>query len=276
MKLKSLVTVAAVVTSGVVLARVDSTTTLCQIELANGVKDPVVALPLIEVHSGTNAINPSACVLTNGLHTGDYLYAIVGGNRKAWRFNETHGWETVNVTVGNITIPAAGNDKLERGSAVWLHRQGANKGNVYIYGQITNIAQSVTISGDFAMIGNATTDSYLLTAIPWGTKPSDGDKLCLIADNTVGQVEYTCIREGEAVKWGKIVVGTNPKGRIIETIKELTQEEYAAVSIAPGEGFVYMKNNLSADNPTINWPSGEQDIKGVMAERSKSFIKSLK
>lgn len=255
MKLKSLVTVAAVVTSGVVLARVDSTTTLCQIELANGVKDPVVALPLIEVHSGTNAINPSACVLTNGLHTGDYLYAIVGGNRKAWLFNESDGWKPANVTVGSITIPAAGNDKFERGSAVWLHRK--NKGNVYIYGQITNITQSVTISGDFAMIGNATTNSYLLTAIPWGTKPSNGDKLCLIADNTAGQVEYTCIREGDAVKWGKIVVETNSRGRIIETIEELTPAEYAAVSIAPGEGFVYMKNNLSADNPTINWPSGE-------------------
>ena len=83
MKLKSLMAVAAVVTAGVALAKVESETTLCQIKVSSSYTNTVIALPLVEVGGSTDTIDPANYVLTNGLEIGSYMY-IKENNTNLW------------------------------------------------------------------------------------------------------------------------------------------------------------------------------------------------
>lgn len=251
MNLKSIVMVASAVTAGFSMAEVyNSGVKLCQVEVTNRTSDAVISVPVLGMT--TDAVNPASLVMTTGLGTGDYMYANVGGTRKAWSISNGK-WVGTQIAAGdNVVgelIPGAGeSDAIARGDSIWLHRQSAS-GPIYLWGRVATNACDMTTAAGFTMIGNPTLDEYSLLEIPWGTtKPAVGDQIMTIdGTKTTGVgATYTCSATGETITW--VVKAKNEQGKLVKTT--LTAE--TAPKFGPGEGFYYKATGTA---PAINWPA---------------------
>ena len=256
MNLKSIVAIAAVATLGSAIASVESSVKLCRIEVTNQYSDVVVSLPVVDV-GGTTNICPAACVLTNGLTNGDYMYVNVGGTRKAWAFNSTTAkWNGAIISASasdNVVgeeIPAAANDDVVPcGSSIWIHRQNPETG-IFLYGQVATNALSTTAkAGGFAMIGNASTNSVKLTSIPWasGSEPQVGDQVMTIGPNGAVAATYTCSANG-GTTWTQKVKKSGEGRPKYDTITYTFEN---SPEFSPGEGFYYKSTSETA--PRIEW-----------------------
>lgn len=252
MNLKSIVMVASAVTAGFSMAaEYSSGVKLCQVEVANSTPDAVISVPVLGMT--TDAVNPASLVMTTGLGTGDYMYANVGGNRKAWSIDNNGTWVGTQIAAGdNVVgelIPAAGeSDAIARGDSIWLHRQSAS-GSIYLWGRVATNAYDMATAAGFTMIGNPTLTEYSLLEIPWGTtKPAAGDQIMTIDGTKATGVgaTYTCSATGETITW--VVKAKNEQGKLVKTT--LTAE--TAPKFGPGEGFYYKATGTA---PAINWPA---------------------
>ncbi len=252
MNLKSIVMVASAVTAGFSMAVVEynSGVKLCQVEVTNRTSDAVISVPVLGMT--TDAVNPASLVMTTGLVTGDYMYANVGGTRKAWSISNGGTWVGTQIAAGdNVVgelIPEAGeSDTIARGASIWLHRQSAS-GSIYLWGRVATNEYNMTTAAGFTMIGNPTLTEYSLLEIPWGTKPAVGDQIMTIdGTKTTGVgATYTCSATGETITW--IVKAKNEQGKLVKT----PLDAGTAPKFGPGEGFYYKATGTA---PTINWPA---------------------
>lgn len=248
MNLKSIVMVASAVTAGFSMAaEYSSGVKLCQVEVTNSTSDAVISVPVLGMT--TDVVNPANLILTNGMTNGDYMYANVGGTRKAWAFNGTT-WVGTEVAVDILATnlpPATASDTIARGESIWLHRKSAS-GSIYLWGRVATTACPVDAASGFTMIGNPTLDEYSLLEIPWRATPAVGDQIKTIDGNnkTTGVgATYTCTNSVPVVWISKAKVN----GKLERTT--LTKE--TAPKFGPGEGFYYY-NSVTNTTQTIDWP----------------------
>ncbi len=265
MKFKSIMTVAAVATAGVAFAKVESKTTLCQIQVSSSYTNTVIALPLVEVGGTEDTINPVDYVLTDGLEIGSYIYTQVGKEYKGWVLT-SDGWEQVPAGEGSPdivnTTEVDGDGFVDLGSAVWLCRKGAalSSNPIYIRGQICDSAVTNEAIGAYTMIGNASTNAVRLTGLNWVEPPAVGDKVMFIDDSAYGvSKEFTC-SSSSPVTWTYEVTGTKTvKIRGVEkTITTFTNTTLEANSendlvVKPGEGFYFYRVSTEGTAPKIEW-----------------------
>lgn len=249
MNFKSMVVVASVVAAGVSMAAsYESGVKLCQVELPNTTTDAVITVPVVGL--AEDAVNPVNLVMTDGMSNGDYMYANVGGNRKAWVYNGTAWTGTAIVATDNVTgvaLPAAGeSDTVNRGDSIWLHRKSTSS-SIYLWGKVGTSACTVAAAAGYKMIGNPSTTAYSLLTIPWGVKPSVGDQVLLIDGSKATGVgaRYTCSATGDTVEWQSESV---VEGKLVTTT--LTTE--TAPTIEAGQGFYYKATGTA---PTIVIPA---------------------
>ena len=226
MNLKSIVMVASAVTAGFSMAaEYSSGVKLCQVEVTNSTSDAVISVPVLGMT--TDAVNPANLILTNGMASGDYMYANVDGTRKAWAFNGTTWVGTLIVVdenpenvVGVDIAGAESSDTIARGDSIWLHRKSDRQsasGSIYLWGRVATNACDMTTAAGFTMIGNPTLDEYSLLEIPWGTtKPAVGDQIMTIdGTKTTGVgATYTCTNSVPAVWISKAKDG---QGKLVKT-----------------------------------------------------------
>ncbi len=249
MNFKSMVVVASAVAAGVSMAAsYESGVKLCQIELPNATTDAVITVPVVGL--AEDAVNPANLVMTDGMSNGDYMYANVGGNRKAWVYNDT-AWTGAAIAatdnVAGAALPAAGkSDTVNRGDSIWLHRQSTSS-PIYLWGKVGTSACTVAAAAGYKMIGNPSTTAYSLLTIPWGVKPSVGDQVLLIDGSKATGVgaRYTCSATGDTVEWQSESV---VEGKLVTTT--LTTE--TAPTIEAGQGFYYKATGTTL--PTIIIP----------------------
>lgn len=250
MNLRSIVAIAAVATMGSAMAAYTSNVKLCRVEVTNNYSDVLVSLPMVGVGETTN-ISPAACVLTNGLQNGDYMYANVDGTRKGWQFDSaTAKWKGTPIVSDDFEdIPAAGDDdKIPCGGSVWIHRATSGT-SIYLFGQVATNALETSAVASFTMMGNATTNVVKLTAIPWktGCAPVVGDQIITIGPGGSMAATYTCATNGGAswTRKERIPGEGRPKYNTITYNSENSPE------FSPGEGFYFKR--IDTNDRTIQW-----------------------
>ncbi len=267
MKLKSFVAVTAVVTAGVALAKFESNTTLCQIQVSSPYTNTVVALPLVEVGGSADTINPADYVLTNGLVTGSYMYIKEGDTLKGWALT-AQGWEPCAVAEARTnavihSVAAADNEAVARGNAVWLFRNGASLGEkpIYLWGQLSLNEATNTATGAYTMMGNASTNAVRLTALNWQVPPAVGDKVMFIDDSAYGVTnEFTCSSSANPPSWTFVTNSTRTviirgQEKQITTFfdVELAPNSVNDPTIDPGAGFYFYRKSTEGTAPKVVW-----------------------
>lgn len=250
MNFKKIIALAVVSTVGSAVA-ICKSDKLCRVEVTNSYSDVLVSLPMVGVGK-TTTISPAATVLTNGLQNGDYMYANIGGMRKAWLFDSaTAKWKGAQIhTSDGEDIDAADDyDEISCGGSVWIHRANPS-GGIFLFGQVATNGLETSAAASFTMMGNATTNVVKLTAIPWkaGCAPVVGDQIITIGPGGSMAATYTCATNGGATWTKKVKISgedERPKYRD-ETYTSDNSPEFS-----PGEGFYFMR--VDSEYRTIMW-----------------------
>ena len=171
MKLRSLICVSAVAAASAAFATpIESGNVFARLKVTSDVNNSIIAIPFAGCGEDTAEIYVTNLVMTAGLDKGDTLMYKNGESWYAWEIDDNGDWVAINSgTRGGVTVtPHANEFKVACGGACWLLR--SNPGAYYLYGQVTNVLQSVTVAG--AASANAV--AYTLIA-----KPSESSALNL-------------------------------------------------------------------------------------------------
>ena len=234
MNLKSILALTTLAAVGTVSAAVTSANTLCRIEVNSGAKSTIVAVPLVKIGAGDNAIPVTELVLPDGLAAGDTLLHWNGTAWDAWTIDNGQ-WTALRVAEGNASNYAtpASDTALARGEAVWVNQQTAGK--FYIYGQVATSgaeAPSIAIAGGtdanpaYTMLGNPKTEDLNVNSLTFSGTPGASDRIVFAAPGTSlgwGELSY------KDRSWGYDEITTETKnGRTVTKVTRKTDKTIPA------------------------------------------------
>ena len=266
MKLRSLICVSAVAAVSAAFA-LDGGNTFARLKVASDVKDSIIAIPFAGCGESTAEIYVTNLVMTTGLANGDTLMYNNGSAWYAWEIQGASGgtaghWvgvSTSSKTTQTLATPAE-EFKVACGKACWLLR--STTGSYYLYGQVTNVLQGVTVAG--ATSGNAV--AYTIIAKPSESTPLDlntwkgaatgignGDML-LVPDSSkaTGQVTYKYNGSAWTAATLTTTSVTNARTKVVSEVTNTTWTAItSSVTIPAGKGFMYGRKNT--EGATLAW-----------------------
>ena len=208
----------------------------------------IISVPWVDCANESQSTLVSNVVKTTGLTAGDELVWKTGSDTYyGWKLVDGN-WSPYEVVVkGEVTAtPGAGEIRVSRGSALWLHRQNPANGPVYLFGQYTTAAVGETSvsAGVTTLVANPGTSDMTLFSFNTSKVPAlaKGDKVFY------GSKTYTY--DGSA--WTYKQPGSSVS---IPGVGSFNQEETATVTaentvtISAGTGFWFQPRGAR----TINW-----------------------
>ena len=232
--MKKLLSFAVAALSIAAVADVSYSPTIGVTEITTTNKNTIVAVPFTSL-GGDEAISVTDLVCTNGIDVGSWIYVFKAGGYKAWHLGNS-GWEaatTANEGESDYSTPTAGDENVASPGAIWVILKDAPAANepksIFIYGNYTNPATSVSIAAGNNLIANPLqTDATITIANPTALDQ-------IIVPNDVKSVVYTYAATG---KWCKIEGKKRTEG---------TPE------IPVGQGFWYISKATGTSNTSVSF-----------------------
>ena len=261
MKLRSLICISAIAAVSAAFA-LNGGNTFARLKVDSGsITNSIIAIPFAGCGESTAEIYVTNLVMTAGLANGDTLMYKDGSGWHAWEIQGASagtaghwvGVSTSSKTTQTLATPAE-EFKVACGKACWLMR--STPGAYYLYGQVTNVMQSVTVLG----AASADKVAYTLVAKPsestalnlrtWHPTGINAGDTLLVPDVAAvgGRKEYRS--NGSAwctlttVYKGKDIFGED---KYTTTLSALSDD----VLIDPGCGFMFGRKGTA--ELTLNW-----------------------